>query len=100
MNPDVHDRADIDEHTAEVIDDAVDELGARAGLWGVASEPGLQLFLLGCLKAELDARVLDTVWNCRAHDFTWKEIGDLLGVAAEITQGRYDDSDPTETASS
>lgn len=97
MTPDIPDRADIDEHAAEVIDAAVDELGARAGLWGVASEPRLQLLLLGSLKAELDARLLDTVWDCRAHDFTWTEIGDLLGVAAHIAQGRYDDPDPAKT---
>lgn len=97
MKPVIADHIDMDEPAAEVIDAAMGELGARAGLWGVASEPGLQLFLLGCLKAELDYRVLDTVWDCRERDFTWEEIGELLGIAADAARARYDDSDPAET---
>lgn len=96
MTPDVDD-VDIAEHAAEVVDGAIDELGARAGMWGVTSEPRLQLFLLGHLKAELDCRVLDTVWDCRARDFNWAEIGDLLGIDAAAAQARYDDGASIET---
>ncbi|MGI8728795.1 MAG: hypothetical protein ACR2LK_02165 [Solirubrobacteraceae bacterium] len=89
--------ADMDEHAAEIIDAAIDELGARAGMWGITSEPKLQLFLLGCLKAELDCRVLDTVWDCRSRDFNWTEIDQLLGLDAATAQARCDDRLPLET---
>lgn len=96
MKPTIAHDIDLEAHTAEIVDGAVDDLGARAGLWGVNSEPGLQLFLLGHLKAELDARVLDTIWDCRAHDHTWNDVGELLGITAELAKTLYDHGDPAE----
>lgn len=78
MKPTISDNIDMHAHAADVIDNALDELAARAGLWGVNSEPRLQLYLLGRLQAELDQRVHNTVRDCQAHDFTSAEIDDLL----------------------
>ena len=85
MNPIIANHIDIDAHTADVIDNAIDDLGARAGLWGFDSEPGHQLYLLGRLHAELNHRLLDTVRVCRAHDFTDDEIGQLLDNQRQST---------------
>lgn len=78
MKPIISDNIDMHAHVADVIDNALDDLAARAGLWGVDSEPSLQLYLLGRLQADLDQRVLDAVRDCQAHDFTAAEIDQLL----------------------
>lgn len=93
MKPVVCDLAGIEEHAAEVVGAAVNDLGARVGLWGVESEPRLQLLLLGRLASESDTRVIETVRTCRAHDFTWDEIRDLLGITSGIASSRYGDGD-------
>ncbi len=78
----------VDADTASVFDAAVVALSEARG-FGRVGDPGTVLHVLASLAREVEARVSVGVADARAQDYSWAQIGDLLGVTRASAQQRF-----------
>ena len=76
-----------DEETTELVDDMIDSLIICR--CGSTADAGAQLSAVASLTAELDARLPEAIFEARDQDYTWAEIGELLGLTPATAQRRY-----------
>lgn len=74
--------------TDVVVEAAVESLGDLRGLaW--LGDAGVGLHLLTSLMAEAERRLPRAVADARDQEYSWAEIGDLLGVTRASAWQRY-----------
>jgi hypothetical protein len=76
------------EDTSVVLESAIESLGKLRGLEWVG-DAGVTLHLLASLIAEARARVPRAVADARDQEYSWAQIGDLLGVTRASVWQRY-----------
>ncbi|MGI8413893.1 MAG: hypothetical protein ACR2QA_15665 [Solirubrobacteraceae bacterium] len=77
-----------DEYSARVVEEAIGSLGSLRGLpW--LGDAGVTLHLLMSLGLEVDSWVPRAVADARDQEYSWAEIGDLLGVTRATAWQRY-----------
>lgn len=74
--------------TEVVLDAAVESLGTVRGLQWVG-DGGARLHVLASLMAEARARLPRAVADARDQDYSWAEIGDLLGITRAAAWQRF-----------
>jgi len=78
----------IDEESALVLADAVASLGTLRGQsW--LGDAGVELHLRASLHRQVRTRLPDAVAEARDQDYSWAEIGDLLGTTRAAAWQRY-----------
>ena len=78
----------VDEYSAIALSEATATLGSLRGLsW--LGEAGVELHLLTSLLQQAQARLPDAVAEARDQDYSWAEIGDLLGTTRAAAWQRY-----------
>ena len=76
------------EDTERVIDDAIETLGTLRSLpW--LGDAGATLHLLTSLIAEAQHRLPRAVADARDQDYSWAQIGDLLGITRASAWQHY-----------
>ena len=76
------------EDTERVIDDAIETLGTLRSLpW--LGDAGATLHLLTSLIAQAQHRLPRAVADARHQDYSWAQIGDLLGTTRASAWQRY-----------
>lgn len=74
-----------------VLDDAVVSLGRRRMPTWRSGDVGAELHLLASLMAEAEHQLPGTVALARSQDYSWSEIGDLLGTTRAAAWQRFGD---------
>lgn len=78
----------IGEDTADTLDEAVGILGTRRRQsW--LGDAGAELHLLTSLQHQIRDRLPDAVAEARDQEYSWAEIGDLLGTTRAAAWQRY-----------
>jgi hypothetical protein len=78
----------IDEASEAVLDEAVASLGPLRGLdW--LGDAAITVHLLASLQRQIQSRLPDAVADARDQDYSWAEIGDLLGLTRAGAWNRY-----------
>lgn len=78
----------IDEESVITLDEAIATLGTLRGLsW--LGDAGAELHLLASLARQILARLPDAVAEARDQEYSWAEIGDLLGTTRAAAWQRY-----------
>jgi hypothetical protein len=78
----------VDHDSAAVLDEALDALGPLRSLdW--LGDTGVTLHLLASLHQQIQTRLPDAVADARDQDYSWAEIGDLLGITRAAAWNRY-----------
>jgi hypothetical protein len=71
-----------------VLDQALTALGPLRSLdW--LGDAGVTVHLLASLHRQIQARLPDAVADARDQDYSWAEIGDLLGITRAAAWNRY-----------
>lgn len=74
--------------TERILEAAIETLGKVRGLpW--LGDAGATLHLLASLTAQAERRLPRAVADARDQDYSWAEIGDLLGVTRASAWQRY-----------
>lgn len=81
-----------DPDSAEVLDHTLEELARRRTPYWLG-DAGVTLHVLVSLHHEIAARLPDAVADARDHQYTWAEIGDLLGTTRAAAWNRYGRAD-------
>jgi hypothetical protein len=77
-----------DEATEAILDEAVASLGPLRGLdW--LGDAAITVHLLASLQRQIQDRLPDAVADARDQDYSWAEIGDLLGLTRAAAWHRY-----------
>lgn len=74
-----------------VLDEAVASLGRLRMPTGWLGDGGAELHLLASLIAEAEHQLPGTVALARDQDYSWAEIGDLLGTTRAAAWQRFGD---------
>ena len=83
-------------NTATVIDEAIKSLGTLTTLnWH--GDQGIILHLLVSLATEIQQRIPQTVAQARDQQYSWAQIGDLLGTTRASAWQRHAHTKPTPT---
>ena len=78
----------VDEHSATVLDEAIDTLGGlRTPYW--LGDSAVRLHALASLLAQTHALLPEAVAQARDQDLTWDQIGQLLGFTATTAARHY-----------
>jgi len=78
----------VDEDSDITLNEAIATLGTlRALSW--LGDAGAELHLLASLLRHAEARLPDAVAEARDQDYSWAEIGDLLGTTRAAAWQRY-----------
>ncbi|MGH9078361.1 MAG: hypothetical protein ACRDY0_13095 [Acidimicrobiales bacterium] len=77
-----------DDDTHACVQAAIEHLGALRGLPS-HDDPGVTLHLLTSLIAETERRLPAAVAAVRDQQYSWAQIGDLLGVTRASAWQRY-----------
>jgi hypothetical protein len=78
----------IDEASEGILDEAVASLGPLRGLdW--FGDAAITLHLLASLQRQIQIRLPDAVADARDQDYSWAEIGDLLGLTRAAAWHHY-----------
>lgn len=72
-----------------VLDEAVASLGTLRNPMGWLGDGGAEIQLLMSLKAEIDHRLPLAVTLARDQEYSWAEIGDLLGTTRAAAWQRF-----------
>ena len=77
------------DHTSEaILDEALAALGPLRDLdW--YGDAAITVHLLASLQLQIQARLPDAVADARDQDYSWAEIGDLLGITRAAAWHRY-----------
>jgi hypothetical protein len=75
--------------TRAVIDEAVASLGRLRMPHGWLGDGGAEVHLLASLIAETERQLPQSVALARDQDYSWAEIGDLLGVTRAAAWQRF-----------
>ena len=78
----------VDADTARVLAAALTTLG-RARRLTPPDDPGVHLHLLVSLAAQVDRLLPAAVAAARAQDYSWAQIGDLLGLTRASAWQRF-----------
>jgi hypothetical protein len=82
------DRPVVDDTTDAVLEEAVTTLILlRSPMWH--GDAGASLHALASLHTQITERIPDAVIDSRDQDYTWAEIGELLGLTPATAQRRY-----------
>ncbi|MGH3468002.1 MAG: hypothetical protein ACRDQF_09765 [Thermocrispum sp.] len=77
-----------DDVSALVLDQAAEALARlRTAYW--LGDAGYTLHALACLQRQIRDRLPDAVADARDQDYSWAEIGDLLGLTRAAAWNRY-----------
>jgi hypothetical protein len=77
-----------DEATEAILEQAVASLGPLRGLdW--LGDGAITVHLLASLQRQIQDRLPDAVADARDQDYSWAEIGDLLGLTRAAAWHRY-----------
>jgi hypothetical protein len=77
-----------DEFSEAILDEAVAALGPLRGLdW--LGDAAITVHLLASLERQIQSRLPDAVADARDQDYSWAEIGDLLGLTRAGAWNRY-----------
>jgi hypothetical protein len=77
-----------DEASAAVLDAALASLGPIRGLdW--LGDAAITVHLLASLQRQIHTRLPDAVADARDQDYSWAEIGDLLGLTRAGAWNHY-----------
>ena len=77
-----------DEASEAILDEAVASLGPLRGLdW--FGDAAITVHLLASLQRQIQNRLPDAVADARDQDYSWAEIGDLLGLTRAAAWHRY-----------
>lgn len=91
----------IDEASDAILDQALASLGPLRGLTWVG-DAAITVHLLASLQRQGQTRLPDAVADARGQDYSWAEIGDLLGLTRAAAwhrygrPGRQEDTHPVE----
>lgn len=77
-----------DTDSAAVLDEALTSLGILRTLEQLG-DSGTTLHLLASLHRQIQHRLPDAVADARDQDYTWAEIGDLLGITRAAAWNHY-----------
>lgn len=77
-----------DEASSTVLDQALAALGAKRGL-DPNDDTAITIHLLTSLHHQIQTRLPTTVAAARDQDYSWAEIGDLLGLTRAAAWHRY-----------
>jgi hypothetical protein len=80
--------------TAAVLADALHALADRHHPPYWIEDPGVRLHLLISLHHQIQAALPDTVAAARAQNFSWAQIGDLLGTTRAAAWNHYGQPGP------
>jgi len=78
----------VDSDTVAVVDAAIAALGVARG-FGSDGDVSTTLHVVASLVREIEARVVGGVADARAQDYSWAQIGDLLGVTRSSAWQRF-----------
>jgi len=78
----------VDDDSAIALSEAIETLGNLRGLFWLG-DAGVELHLLASLLQQAQARLPDAVAQARDQDYSWAEIGDLLGTTRAAAWQRY-----------
>jgi hypothetical protein len=78
----------VSDDSESVLEAALDRLAELRGL-PRAGDAAVTLHLLGSLIAEAERRLPHAVADAKQQDFSWAQIGDLLGVTRASAWQRY-----------
>jgi len=77
-----------DEFSESILDEAVASLGPLRGLdW--LGDAAITVHLLASLQRQIQIRLPDAVADARDQEYSWAEIGDLLGLTRAAAWHRY-----------
>ena len=77
-----------DEFSEAILNEAVTSLGPFRGLdW--LGDAAITVHLLASLQRQIQIRLPDAVADARDQDYSWAEIGDLLGLTRAAAWHRY-----------
>lgn len=77
-----------DEFSEAILDEAVASLGPLRGLdW--LGDAAITVHLLASLQRQIQIRLPEAVADARDQDYSWAEIGDLLGLTRAAAWHRY-----------
>jgi hypothetical protein len=77
-----------DEASDAILDEALASLGPLRGLdW--LGDAAITVHLLASLQRQIQTRLPDAVADARDQDYSWAEIGDLLGLTRAAAWHRY-----------
>jgi len=74
-----------------VLDEAVASLGRLRMPSGWLGDGGAEIHLLASLIAEAECQLPQSVGLARDQDYSWAEIGDLLGITRAAAWQRFGD---------
>ena len=75
--------------TAAVLDEALESLGTLRMPTRSLGDAGVAIHLLVSLMAEAERRLPRTAAEARDQDYSWAEIGDLLGTTRAAAWQRF-----------
>lgn len=78
-----------DRESRAVLDEAVASLGTLRMPTGWLGDGGAEVHLLASLLAEAERQLPQSVALARDQDYSWAEIGDLLGVTRAAAWQRF-----------
>lgn len=78
-----------DADSAAALDDAIATLGALRYPMRWHGDDGITVHLLASLHRQIQQRLPDAVADARDQDYSWAEIGDLLGTTRAAAWNRY-----------
>jgi hypothetical protein len=78
-----------DDDTAAVLDQALEDLGARRYPNHWLGDDALTVHLLTSLEQQIRQRLPDAVADARDQECSWAEIGDLLGTTRAAAWNHY-----------
>ncbi|MDQ2756229.1 MAG: hypothetical protein M3Y71_06640 [Actinomycetota bacterium] len=77
-----------DEASDAILDEALASLGPLRGLdW--LGDAAITVHLLASLQRQIQTRLPDAVADARDQEYSWAEIGDLLGLTRAAAWHRY-----------
>jgi len=77
-----------DEFSEAILDEAAASLGPLRGLdW--LGDAAITVHLLASLQRQIQIRLPEAVADARDQDYSWAEIGDLLGLTRAAAWHRY-----------
>lgn len=77
-----------DQASSTTLDHALAALGAERGL-DPLDDTAITIHLLTSLQQQIQARLPTAVADARDQDYSWAEIGDLLGLTRAAAWHRY-----------
>jgi hypothetical protein len=81
-----------DEHTFDLIDDAIAALAQRRGLW--IGDDHVLIHLLASLIDQAQRCLPEAVTTARANGTSWNDIAQLLGTSPHQAHLRFDPESP------